>query len=224
MTDSATHRFFRRKKHPRFVRPKSEGEEIANRLTHGCGALFAVVALVVLLSRALASGETSRLVSYGAFGLSLVLLYAASYAYHSASDERRRRFFKIADHAAIYVLIAGSYTPFLANVLKGSTGGTLLVVVWILAVLGVVFKFYFAHRFKLASTLVYLVMGWLVLFVIGPLIDALSRESLLWLVAGGLSYTTGVFFYLWERLPYHHAIWHVFVLAGSACHVFAVLT
>ena len=157
--------FFQRKKHPRFVRPKSAAEELANRATHAAGALLALLALVVLVLRAEATGELLRVVSYAAFGVSLVLLYWASYAYHSARTEERRRVLKIADHAAIYVLIAGSYTPFMANVLGGQAGVNLLVVVWALAVLGVVFKFFFAHRFKLASTLVYLVMGWLVLFV-----------------------------------------------------------
>ncbi|MCA2961572.1 MAG: hemolysin III family protein [Silvanigrellales bacterium] len=215
--------FFQRKKHPRFIRPKSAAEEFANRATHGAGALLALVALVVLVLRSEETGELLRVVSYAAFGVSLVLLYGASFAYHSARAEERRRVLKIADHAAIYLLIAGTYTPFMVNVLGGQAGVTLLVVVWTLAVLGVVFKFYFAHRFKLASTLVYLVMGWLVLFVIGPLTELLSEASVLWLVAGGLSYSTGVVFYLWDRLPFSHAIWHVFVLGGSACHVFALL-
>lgn len=226
-TASSRTRFFHRKNHPRLpriVRPKSPHEELANRLTHGAGALLAVGALVLLVMKALEHGGPLHVGSYAAFGVSLVLLYGASYAYHSARNDAHRRLLKIADHAAIYVLIAGSYTPFMASVLGGTSGLTLLGVVWGLAVVGVVFKFFFAHRFKLVSTMVYLVMGWLVLFVIGPLSSLLSQESILWLVAGGLAYSSGVVFYLWDRLPFSHAIWHLFVLGGSICHVMALLT
>ena len=212
-----------RRRGPKVVRPKSPGEEKANQLTHGLGLVLSVLSLLLLYRAAEPSGDPSRVLSFLVFGLSISLLYFASFAYHSAKTESLKRRLKILDHAAIYVLIAGSYTPFMSHVLAGGQGRVLLYVVWILAALGLLFKFYFAHRFKLASTLIYLAMGWLVLFVIGPLTEALSTQSLVWLVAGGMCYTTGVIFYLWDRLPYQHAVWHLFVLGGTACHVAALI-
>jgi len=130
---------------------------------------------------------------------------------------------KIIDHSCIYLLIAGTYTPFLVVTLRGVLGWTMFAVIWLLAITGVVFKIFFVHRFKIISTIAYLLMGWLVVFAIKPLIDAMPAGGLAWLFAGGLAYSLGVIFYVWKTLPYNHAIWHMFVLAGSACHFFAVL-
>jgi hemolysin III len=212
-----------KKKRIRIVRAKSPSEELANQLTHGAGIALSLVAIVLLVKQAMTLGDGTSLVTHLIFGLSLLLLYSASFFYHSLRNEVWRRRLKVVDHAAIYILIAGTYTPFLMFPLLGTKGNLLLLIIWGLAFSGVVFKIFFAHRFKLASTLVYLAMGWLVLFVIGPLTEALPTASLLWLVAGGLSYTTGVVFYLWDKLPYQHAIWHLFVLGGSVGHLIAVL-
>jgi len=205
----------KREKHPR--------EETANQITHAAGAVLSLVALVVLVLRAWDLPDTRILVSHALFGVSLCLLYTASFLYHSARDEKTRHRLKILDHSAIYVLIAGSYTPFMATVLTGTQGTVMLTVVWTLALLGVAFKTVFVHRFKIISTLVYLAMGWIVVFVFRPLAAALPAESLTWLVAGGASYSVGVVFYLADRMRYNHAAWHLFVLAGSTCHFFAVL-
>jgi hemolysin III len=211
-------------KRVRVVRPKTPGEQAANQITHGAGVVLSLVAIVLLILRALPGGDSTRLISYVVFGVSMLILYVASLLYHSARTEKQSRLFKVFDHAAIYVLIAGSYTPFMATVLGGRDGAIMLTVVWTLAFMGVVFKLFFAHRFKLASTFVYLLMGWMVLLVVRPLAAALPSESLSWLVAGGLSYSTGVVFYLWDRLRFQHALWHAFVLFGSASHVAALLT
>jgi len=143
--------------------------------------------------------------------------------YHSFQKPKIKNVLKIIDHSCIYLLIAGTYTPFLVVTLRGVLGWTMFAVIWLLAITGVVFKIFFVHRFKIISTIAYLLMGWLVVFAIKPLIDAMPAGGLAWLFAGGLAYSLGVIFYVWKTLPYNHAIWHMFVLAGSACHFFAVL-
>ena len=207
----------------RVVRVKEPAEEAANRLTHLLGVALSLGALWALLARAWPLADRSFLYANGAFGVSLCLLYTASFLYHSARNEKTKHRLKILDHAAIYLLIAGSYTPFMVNVLGGSSGNTMLGVIWTLALCGVAFKLAFVKRFRLASTLVYLLMGWIVVVVVRPLFAALPPTSAAWLVAGGLSYSTGVIFYLLDRMRFNHAAWHVFVLGGSACHVMAVL-
>jgi len=197
-------------------------EEIANRLTHGLGALLGVAGLVLLVVASARHGTAWHVVSTAIFGTSLVLLYSASTAYHSVAGEGIRRLLRKFDHAAIFVLIAGTYTPFVLVTLRGPWGWSLFGVVWGLAVTGVTLKFWFAGRFRVVSTLIYLGMGWLVMIAIKPLMAALPAGGLKLLVAGGLCYTGGAVFYLWKRLPYHHAIWHLFVLAGSICHWAAV--
>jgi hemolysin III len=197
-------------------------EELANRLTHGLGAALSPAGLVLLVFFSSRSGDAWHVVSTAIFGASLVLLYTSSTLYHSFRSERLRQLLQKFDHAAIFLLIAGTYTPFLLVTLRGPWGWSLFGVVWGLAIAGVALKFWFAGRFRLVSTLIYLGMGWLVLVAIKPLIAALPAGGLRLLVAGGLCYTGGAFFYLWKRLPYHHAIWHLFVLAGSACHWAAV--
>lgn len=193
-------------------------EELANSLTHGLGAALSVAGLVLLVIRAAQHGDAWHVVSTAIFGTTLVLLYAASTLYHSLRGERLKQSLRKFDHAAIFLLIAGSYTPFVLVTLRGPWGWSLFGVVWGLAVAGMTIKFWLAGRFKLLSTLIYVAMGWLVLVAIKPLVAALPAGGMKLLVAGGLCYTGGAVFYLWKRLPYHHAIWHLFVLGGSACH------
>ncbi|HRG55891.1 MAG TPA: hemolysin III family protein [Lacunisphaera sp.] len=197
-------------------------EELANSLTHGLGAALSVAGLVLLVIRAAQHGDAWHVVSTAIFGTTLVLLYAASTLYHSLRGERLKQRLRKFDHAAIFLLIAGSYTPFVLVTLRGPWGWSLFGVVWGLAVAGMTIKFWLAGRFKLLSTLIYVAMGWLVLVAIKPLVAALPAGGMKLLVAGGLCYTGGAVFYLWKRLPYHHAIWHLFVLGGSACHWAAV--
>jgi hemolysin III len=202
--------------------PYSFREELWNCITHGVGAFFSVVALVLLLFYA-SGGGPRHVMSAAIFGVTLILLYAASTLYHSFRKPRLKSFFKILDHSCIYLLIAGTYTPFLMVTLRGVLGWTMFAVIWLMAVAGVLFKIFFVHRFKILSTIAYIFMGWIIIFAIKPLTAALPSGGLVWLVAGGLAYTTGAIFYAWHRLPFNHAIWHIFVLAGSACHFFAVI-
>ncbi len=197
-------------------------EELANRLTHGLGAALSVVGLVLMVFYSGRQGDPWRVVSTAIFGAALVLLYTSSTLYHSFRSERVRQRLQKLDHAAIFLLIAGTYTPFLLVTLRGPWGWSLFGVVWGLAIAGIALKFWFAGRFRLVSTLIYIVMGWLVLVVIKPLMAALPAGGLRLLVVGGICYTGGAVFYLWKRLPYHHAVWHLFVLGGSACHWTAV--
>ncbi len=197
-------------------------EQLANSLTHGLGALLSVAGLVALVVFAGRHGDAWQVVSTAIFGVTLVLLYSSSTLYHSFRDERAKQLLQKFDHAAIFLLIAGTYTPFVLVTLRGPWGWSLFGVVWGLAIIGVTLKFWLAGRFRLISTLIYLAMGWLVLVALKPLMAALPAGGFRLLVAGGLCYTGGAVFYLWKRLPYHHAVWHLFVLAGSVCHWAAV--
>ncbi len=198
-------------------------EEIANSITHGIGAALSIAGLTVLVVLAALYGDAWHVVSVSIYGSSLVLLYLASTLYHSFRQPRVKRFFKIADHAAIYLLIAGTYTPFMLVSLRGPWGWSLLGTIWGLAVVGIVFKFFFIGRYERLSLVIYLLMGWLCVVAAQPMITRIPAGGLLWLVAGGLAYSLGVIFYRWEVLRYNHAIWHLFVLAGSICHFFAIL-
>jgi len=197
-------------------------EELANRLTHGVGALLSVAGLVFLTVYSALHGDAWVITSTAVYGASLVILYTASTLYHTVTSDRWRRFFQKLDHAAIFLLIAGTYTPFTLGPLRGGWGWTLFGIVWGLAVIGVVLKLFFAGKADVLSTVAYLVMGWLVVIAIKPLIAALPAGALWWLVAGGLCYSLGTIFYLWEKLPFNHAVWHVWVLGGSVCHWVAV--
>lgn len=190
---------------------------------HGIGAALAVAALVVLVVFAAIRGTAWHVVSCSIYGTTLVLLFAASTLYHSLPWPGVKRGLKILDHSAIYLLIAGTYTPFLLGPLRGPWGWSLFGVIWGLALVGIGFKLFFAGRFKLLSTLIYIGLGWIVVIAFRPLVKALPLPGILWLVAGGVAYTLGTVFYLGRRIPYNHAIWHVFVLAGSVCHFFSVL-
>ena len=204
-------------------KPYSLPEEIASSVTHGVGFLFAVAALSVMVVFAALRGNAWHVVSCSIYGATLVLLFAASTLYHSFPWPRVKAVFKVIDHSAIYLLIAGTYTPFLLVPLRGPWGWSLFGVVWGLALAGVVFKIFFAGRFKLLSTIIYIGMGWIVIIAIRPLWVNLALGGLLWLVAGGLFYTGGAVVYLQRRIPFNHAIWHGFVLAGSLCHFVSVM-
>jgi hemolysin III len=200
----------------------SLGEEIAHAVTHGVGCLLALAGLVVLVVQALGRGETWDVVSASIYGATLVLLYLASTLYHAVTVGRAKQVLQRIDHAAIYLLIAGTYTPLCLGPLRGPWGWSLFAVVWILGLAGAAVDVATARRFRWLSITVYLLMGWLAVTALGPLLSALDRPTLLWIGLGGAFYTGGVAFYLWRRLPWHHAIWHVFVLLGSASHWVAI--
>ncbi len=197
-------------------------EEVANALTHGLGAAAALAAGAVLITLVAQHGDGWQLAGTIVFCASLLLLYVASTLYHAIPFPTAKARLKVFDHCAIYVLIAGTYTPFTLIGLRGAWGWSLFAVIWSLAVAGVVFKLFFTGRFKLVSTLIYVGMGWLVLVAIVPMTRALDAWALGWLFAGGVAYTAGTIFYLSRRIRYAHSIWHGFVLGGSACHFLAV--
>jgi hemolysin III len=204
-------------------RPALHREELVNALTHGAGVVASLAGGGVLLTLAVLSGDLRRIVGAAVFVFALVLLYTASTLYHAVRHEQAKAQLKVLDHCAIFVLIAGTYTPFTLVSLRGGWGWSLFAAIWLLAVAGIVFKLYYTGRFKRVSTLLYLAMGWLVVVAAGPLVESVSATTLAWLVLGGLSYTVGTVFYLNQRLPYAHGIWHLFVIGGSACHFAAVL-
>ena len=197
-------------------------EEVANALTHGLGAAAALAAGAVLITLVALHGDGWQLAGTIVFCVALLLLYVASTLYHAIPHPVAKARLKVFDHCAIYVLIAGTYTPFTLIGLRGAWGWSLFAVIWTLAVAGVVFKLFFTGRFKLVSTLIYIAMGWLVLVAIVPMTRALDAWALGWLFAGGLAYTAGTFFYMSRRIPYAHTIWHAFVIGGSTCHFLAV--
>jgi len=197
--------------------------EIANSVTHGLGALLSVLALVLLVVPGALHGSAMRVVTGAVFGTSLVLLYCMSTLYHALTNLRAKRVFQILDHSAIYVLIAGTYTPFCLVALRGAWGWSLFGVIWGLAILGVTFKAVFGDRYEVLSTVVYLGMSWMIVVAALPLYRCLPAGGLAWLGAGGAFYTLGVGFFAWRGLRFHHAVWHLFVLGGSLCHVIAVV-
>lgn len=201
----------------------SFGEELAHVLTHGLGSLLAIAGLAVLVARAALYGNHWHVVGVSIFGATLILMYSASALFHAIPLPHTKRVLRVVDHCSIYLLIAGSYTPFTLITLRGPWGWSLFGVIWGLAALGVAFKIFTTGRFEKLSLGIYLGMGWCALVAVQPLLHSMPNGGLWLLLAGGLSYSAGVIFYAWERLPYHHAIWHVFVLGGSVLHYFAVL-
>ncbi len=197
-------------------------EEVAHALTHGIGAVLSIVGLVAMLMWSVAYGDTWHVVSASIYGASLILLYTASTLYHAFPWPRIKAIFQQLDHAAIFVLIAGTYTPFALINLRGPWGWTLLGVVWGIALLGVVLELGVKKPPKWLSLSLYLGMGWMALIAIKPMLDNVDTGGLLLLLAGGLAYTLGVVFYVRKQMPYHHAIWHLFVLAGSILHFFSI--
>jgi hemolysin III len=204
------------------IKHYSPTEESINIASHALGFVLSVVALVLLVVHASQHGNAWHIVSFSIFGASLVTLYAASTIYHSAKNPVLRSRLRIVDHATIYILIAGTYTPFTLVTLGGFAGWTIFGVSWGMAVIGIVLKIFFTGRYDLISTLMYVFMGWIIVFAIEPLIHNLSSDGLFWLVAGGVSYTLGAVLYSIKKIRFNHAIFHVFVLIGSVCHFISV--
>jgi len=198
-------------------------EEIANSITHGIGFLLSVAGLAVLVASASIESDPWKVVSFSVYGTSLVILYLASTFYHSFQSPRLKHAFRIMDHCAIYFLIAGTYTPFTLLNMRGAWGWTLFGVIWGLAAIGIADKAFHVDRFPVLTPLIYIAMGWLGVIAIRPSLELIPPGGVALLVAGGVTYTVGVIFYALERLPYNHAVWHLFVLGASACHFFAVL-
>ena len=202
---------------------QTKREEIANAITHGIGALMAIAALVILTIFSILKGTAWHVVSFSIFGATLVTLYTASTLYHSLTNEKVKILFRKFDHMSIYLLIAGTYTPFCLTVLNNWIGWTLFGIVWGSAISGIVLKAFFTGKKELLSTILYVMMGWVALIAIKPLYDSITTTTFILLIAGGLFYTAGTYFFVKDRIQYFHSIWHVFVLAGSICHFFAVL-
>ncbi len=197
-------------------------EEKFNIITHGLGFLLGIAALVLLIVRAAQLGDAWHIVSFTIYGSSMIVLYAASTSYHSAKKPRLRYYLNIVDHSSIYLLIAGTYTPFALVTLNGTIGWVIFGVVWGLAVAGIVMKLFFIGKYKILSTIMYVLMGWIILFAIKPLINNLPLPGLYWLLAGGIAYTIGAVLYSFNRLKFNHAVFHVFVLLGSLCHFITI--
>ena len=200
----------------------SRAEQIANVITHGAGIVFGVIGFVLLVIKAEKGGHALTLLSFMIYGLSLILMFTSSTLYHGIPGEKTKTILRKIDHSAIYLLIAGTYSPFLLITLNDRTGWTLFVIVWIIAIAGILYKTLKKIGPRWVSAITYILMGWLIVLAAGQIIAALPCSSLVLLVAGGLLYTGGTVFYIWKRLPFNHAIWHVFVLAAAVCHYFAV--
>lgn len=209
---------------PRDQRNQSQGEEIANSVSHGVGLVAALIGTPFLITQAAGHGNVGVVVGASLFSATTIFLYLASTLYHALPAGKTKRLFRVLEHSAIFLLIAGTYTPFTLGVLSGVWGWILLTTIWGLAVIGVLLKVFSRAPLPILSTSLYLLMGWLVVIAADPLIANMPTQGLLWLTAGGVSYTLGVvFFALDSRLRYGHLVWHLFVLAGTTCHYFAVL-
>ena len=204
------------------MRKQTPFEEKLNALTHAIGAVFGIVALVLLIIFETKKTEFS-LFSVVVYGISIIILFTASTMYHSFTDEKKKHYFRIVDHISIYLLIAGTYTPVLLITLEQSKGWLLFYIVWAIAAFGVILKLVYTGRFEAFSTILYLVMGWLIIFDFSTLNSLMPANGIILLMAGGLAYTVGIVFYAIEKIPYNHVIWHLFVLAGAICHFFMVL-
>jgi len=199
------------------------GEEIANSITHGIGALLSIAGTVILIVRAAMYGTAIHVASFSIYGLSLILLHTSSSIYHGLQAPRAKRVFWVFDHSTIYLLIAGTYTPFLLISLSGSWGLGMMIAIWTLAIIGILLATLCVGRFRKTALALYLTMGWLIILVSRELWHSVPHEALVFVAAGGFSYTLGVAFYVWKRLPYSHMIWHLFVLGGSITHYFGIL-
>ena len=201
----------------------SKGEEIANAITHGIGVLLSVAALVLLIVSSSLHGDAWHVVSFTIFGFTMLLLYTSSTLVHSFPEGRAKYVFEILDHGSIYLFIAGTYTPFLLVTIRSPLAWVLFGIIWGVAISGVVFKVFFVKKFLFTSTLIYVLMGWMIVFFWGSLTQNLPHEGILLLIIGGVCYTLGSIFYVWRGFPFHHAVWHLFVLAGSICHFFSII-
>jgi hemolysin III len=198
-------------------------EEIAHSVTHGIGIVLAIAALAIMTAFAAVFGTARHIVGCSIFGTTMIILYTASTLYHGIQNEKAKKVFRVFDHSAIFLLIAGTYTPFTLICLKGAWGWTFFGIIWGLAVFGVLLQTISKMRFEVLSLILYVAMGWMSVVAFKPMISLLPTAGLIFLIAGGLSYTSGIIFYVWEKLPFNHAIWHVFVLGGSVSHFFAVM-
>lgn len=198
-------------------------EELANSITHGIGFFIGIAVLVILVVFSALRKSAWEVVSCSVYGATFILLYLASTMYHSARKPGTRRIMKIVDHSAIYLLIAGTYTPFALAPLRGALGWSVFGIIWGCALVGIAFKVFFTGRFKVVSMVSYLFMGWLCVIAVKPLFERLTTAGFVFFVAGGLCYTVGAVFYAWKSLKWSHAVWHMFVLAGSLCHFFSIL-
>ena len=201
----------------------SKGEEIANSVTHGIGVFISIAALVLLIVFSSLYGNIWHIVSFTLFGATMVLLYTSSTLLHSLPAGKAKDVFEILDHSSIYFFIAGSYTPFLFVVVQGAQGWTFFGIVWGLAIGGTIFKIFFVKKFLFVSTILYVLMGWMIVFTWGPLTERLDPNGIALLVIGGLLYTVGAVFYVWRGFKFHHALWHLFVLVATIVHFFTVL-
>jgi len=199
-------------------------EEIANSVTHGIGAALSAAGLVVLVILAYLYGDVWQVVGFTVFGASLLILYLASTLYHAIQHRPAKRILRKFDHAAVYLLIAGTYTPFLLISLRGTIGVPLLIFIWAAAFVGVLWKLFFTGRYEVIATIIYILMGWMSIFAYRQMVTYIPPLGVALLIAGGIVYTLGVLFYALEKIPYNHAVWHLFVLGGSACHFAAVVT
>ncbi len=197
-------------------------EEIINAISHGTGVLLSIAGLVLLLVYASMQGDIWKIISFSIYGASLIILYLISTLYHLLKTDKLKKLFQILDHSSIYLLIAGTYTPILLINLKGVLGWTYFGIVWGLAIIGILLKSHFINKSELLTVIIYILMGWIIIFALKPLITSISFSGFLWLLAGGISYTAGVVFFLWESLPFQHFIWHLFVMGGSICHFFLI--
>jgi hemolysin III len=203
-------------------RQLSKGEEIANSITHGIGALLSIVALVILIIVAGRHDDIWHMVSFSIYGITLILLYLSSTLYHSFSNPRIKNLFARFDHISIFLLIAGTYTPILLTSIRGVWGWTLFGIIWSIALVGAVIRSIYVYRFRKLMVAIYLLMGWIFILAGNQIVHNLPSISLTFLLLGGIAYSVGVIFYLWRTLPYGHGIWHLFVLAGSVLHFFAI--
>lgn len=198
-------------------------EEIANAITHGIGVIFSIVALVLLVVFATKYKDAWYTVSYSIYGSTLIILYMCSTLYHSFTNEKVKKIFRKFDHSSIFLLIAGTYTPFTLTILRGKLGWSILGVIWVITIVGIVLKIVCFEKMEKVSTFLYIAMGWVIVVALKSIISSLPVKGIVLLIAGGLIYTVGCIFYAKDKIPYNHAIWHVFVLGGSVCHFFSIL-
>lgn len=199
-------------------------EEIANAITHGIGVVLAGLGAIMLMIFSFLSGDIYKMISFTIFGITLFLLYLGSTLYHSVPNKKLKRFLRIIDHSSIYLLIAGTYTPYVLVCLRNNKKAMfILLAIWVIAILGIVFKFFFINKFEKLSTLLYIFMGWAVLFVVKDVWQSVPHTAVIWLLIGGLFYTLGCIFFVSDKMPYNHAVWHIFVLGGSVSHFISIL-
>jgi len=211
-----------KQKEPEAFNKYPKAEEISNAVTHGIGAVLSVAALIAMINKSLDLNSLSYLITSLVFGISMVFLYTASTLYHSIQKPSVRNKLNVMDHMAIYLLIAGTYTPFTVNVLGGTLGLVIFIIVWAFGLTGIILKIFFFGKYNTLSAIAYVVMGWIIVIAIGPLIDKLGLPGTMWLFGGGIFYTLGAVLYLIHKLPFNHAIFHLFVLAGTFCHFISV--